>query len=194
MTPGPSNVAVKSSAASKVMWGHLRFVRWEINDMARFPHTPTNTSVMATTSWTVLGTTNIFGWEKLRGSSAWRSFQSQAVLRWLWSTLVKEQKVELVLVKIWLQKSVKNAKRSQKQKPISCRSRTCSKRAMGSFQRFSPAGLSFCPAHYSRISHCPKYLNENFFPFDLRTRYFSSSFRLIQNSNGTIKSRPINQK
>ena len=32
----------------------------------------------------------------------------------------------------------------------------------------------------------------NIVPFDLRTRYFSSSFRLIQNSNGTIKSRPIN--
>ena len=43
---------------------------------------------------------------------------------------------------------VKNAKRSQNQKPISCRSRPCSKRAMGSFQRFSPAGLSFCPAHF----------------------------------------------
>ena len=117
MIPGPSNVAVKSSAASKVMWGHLRFVRQEINGMTRFPHTPTNTSVIATISWTVLGTTNIFGWEKLRGSSAWRSFQSQAVWGWLWSTLMKEQKVVLVLGKIWLQKSVKNVKRWQKQKP-----------------------------------------------------------------------------
>ena len=132
--------------------------------MTRFPHTPTNTSVMATTGWTVLGTTNIFGWEKLRGSTAWRSFQSQAVWGWLWSTLMKEQKAVLVLGKIWLQKSVKNAKRSQKQKPISCRSRPCSKRAMGSFQRLNPAGLSFCPAHYSRISHYPRYLSK-FFPF-----------------------------
>lgn len=162
--------------------------------MTRFPHTPTNTSVMATTSWTILGTTNIFGWEKLRGSSAWRSFQSQAVLRWLWSTLVKEQRVEWVLVKIWLQKSVKNAKSSQKQKPISCRSRPCSKRAVGSFQRLSPAGLSFCPSHMIAGYAVAPSISANIVPFDPRTRYFSSSFRLIQDSNGTIKSRPINQK
>lgn len=37
-------------------------------------------------------------------------------------------------------------------------------------------------------------ISANIVPFDPRTRYFSSSFRLIQDSNGTIKSRPINQK
>ena len=37
-------------------------------------------------------------------------------------------------------------------------------------------------------------ISANIVPFDPCTRYFSSSFRLIQNSNGTIKSRPINQK
>ena len=62
MMPGPSSVAVKSSTARTVMWGHLRFVRWETKGMARLPHTPNNTSTMASSSWRVLGTANMIGW------------------------------------------------------------------------------------------------------------------------------------
>ena len=62
MVPGPSSVAVKSSTARTVMWGHLRVVRYETKGTARLPHTPNTTSTMARSSWRVLGTANIIGW------------------------------------------------------------------------------------------------------------------------------------
>lgn len=60
MVPGPISVAVKSSTARTVTWGHLRFERQEIKGMVRFPNTPNNTSTMPSSSWR-LGTTNIIG-------------------------------------------------------------------------------------------------------------------------------------
>ena len=61
MTPGPSNVAVRSSAANTVML-YLRVVRWETKGITRLPHTPNNTSTVASRTCRVLGTTNMIGW------------------------------------------------------------------------------------------------------------------------------------